>query len=395
MRLRTRATALLLIALLAGGGRAHATGAIDEQVLQRIAHDVCDKELVLIGEDPGHGGGGTLEVKRLVVESLIRRCGFSTLYFESPVYEFLALEEDVSRGTATRAQLEDAVGALWSGAKEFEPVLDFLWPMARDGTLRLAGMDLQVGGITQHYTQQALPTRLARHLERTRRDECSTQLTRLTNWEFSETSPYDDTARQALKKCIADILEATASLPEGPERWGDAQMAVNLARYVELSSQDFFNGRDHAMYQNLMWHQARFPDRKAIVWSANTHVIKQPPPSPAGRQPLGTLVHSEYGRRMASLAFTAASGTHGRAGAPPQQIPNPLPDSVEMLSSSARSAAHYLDRRALKRHGVAPSFILGYRTPQSADWGALIDGLIIVQEEHPVNATLPRTPSGE
>ena len=397
MRARIRDITLLLILLLAGyGARADATGAISEQVLQRIVQDACDKELVLIGEDPGHGAGGTLEVKRLIVESLIRQCGFSTLYFESPIYEFLALEQDLSGGTATRTQLEHAVGAIWSGAAEFQPFVDVVWPMVRAGTLRLSGLDLQLGGITQHYSQQALPNQLARHLDEPRRSECRTQLSRLTNWEFSEKSPYDETARRALRRCLADVLEGTASLPEGPENWNESQMATNLTRFIELSSQDYFNGRDLAMYQNLMWHQARFPGSRAIVWSANTHVIKRSPPTPAGRLPLGALVRSEYGRRMASLAFTAASGTYGRAGAPPQQIPTALPDSMEsVVASAAGSHVHYLDRRTLKRYGVTSSYVLGYRNAQSADWSALLDGLILVQEEHPLHVKSPREPAAE
>jgi erythromycin esterase-like protein len=53
--------------------------------LDRVVRDVCDKEVVLLGEDATHGGGKTLEIKVELITRLIDRCDFSAVAFESQI----------------------------------------------------------------------------------------------------------------------------------------------------------------------------------------------------------------------------------------------------------------------------------------------------------------------
>ena len=40
---------------------------------------LCDKRLVLLGEDAGHGAGSTVALKGRITRALVERCGFSAV----------------------------------------------------------------------------------------------------------------------------------------------------------------------------------------------------------------------------------------------------------------------------------------------------------------------------
>src|SRR5215813_13052074 len=62
----------------ASGSPATATAATP---LDRVVRDVCNKRVVLLGEDSHHSSGGTLAVKAVLVSRLIDECGFSAVVF--------------------------------------------------------------------------------------------------------------------------------------------------------------------------------------------------------------------------------------------------------------------------------------------------------------------------
>lgn len=160
MKLDSLRTVLWLLALtLPGVATASGAGADDAVEFDALIASLCQKRVVLLGEDAGHGAGTTLVVKGRIVEALVDRCGFDTLYFESPLYEFLDFEERQARGDAQPAHLADAIGPMWAGTREFEPTLRWLWQRGQAKTLRLRGLDVQMGGISQHFSERELPAR--------------------------------------------------------------------------------------------------------------------------------------------------------------------------------------------------------------------------------------------
>jgi erythromycin esterase-like protein len=61
----------LLFSLL---GVAHAQSANAE--IEKVVSAVCQKQVVLLGEDSNHGSGETLKVKVELINRLVNRCGF-------------------------------------------------------------------------------------------------------------------------------------------------------------------------------------------------------------------------------------------------------------------------------------------------------------------------------
>ena len=76
----------------------------------KVVSEVCQKEVVLLGEDSHHGSGKTLEVKVDLVKLLVNKCGFSEIFSESQLYDFVNLKNRIAQRTAKREELADAIG---------------------------------------------------------------------------------------------------------------------------------------------------------------------------------------------------------------------------------------------------------------------------------------------
>jgi erythromycin esterase-like protein len=109
---------------------------------------VCNKRVVLLGEDSHHGGGGTLAAKTALVSRLIDECGFSAVVFEASLAEFVDLNRAFAAGKASPAYVADAIGGLWSVAGESDPLISALFERALRKHVVLAGLEGQIGSST-------------------------------------------------------------------------------------------------------------------------------------------------------------------------------------------------------------------------------------------------------
>lgn len=363
--------------------------------------DLCGRKVVLLGEDANHGSGKTLEVKSALVRRLIDDCGFDAVFFESQIYDFLDLDQAFAERTARPEQLGDVIGGLWAKGEEIQTLIAFLFDAASQGRVRLAGLDPQVGGATQRYTQQRLAARLASVLDEASRQDCESAFSRHFNWRYDDASPFDAAAQDMLKRCAGNVATRAAALPAAEDNRVTAVMASNLVEYLGLSEESEpiagFDRRDRAMHQNFAWHVARLPrDAKIIVWCASVHAAKTLQGVHDAWTPLGQWVHRAYGHRAAAVAFSAWSGHFGRPGKPPAALPTAEPDSLEAAAiGSSEADSVYLDHRALRALSSKPARMLDYRKSQSADWARLFDAVIVLREERASRAATaagPRQP---
>ena len=146
--------------------------------LDSLVRDLCDKSVVMLGEEDHHGGGRTAEIKADLVQRLIDRCGFDAVYFESGVYEFVDLDRRLGSGTSAPEQLADAIGGLWNRSVAIDPLVQYLYTRASAGRLQLAGLDPQLGSATSVYEKSALVDEMMQSLgtqggpRRIRRGRC-------------------------------------------------------------------------------------------------------------------------------------------------------------------------------------------------------------------------------
>lgn len=363
--------------------------------LDRVVLDLCQKQVVLLGEDAGHGGGRTIELKVELARRLMNECDFSVVMFESQIYDFLALDRSFATKSATPAQLADAIGGIWSTTEELDPLVALLFEGASAGKTHVSGLTPQVGGATQIDTRRNLAQRLTTYLRGTRRTECATRIHRLTNWEFDEGTHYDEPFREQIRACIADIQESVATRPASDSAAIVGMMAKNLSSNLDMSSEDAWNVRDRAMYENFAWLRTRLPSKaKIIIWTATIHAVKRRAPGPENRFPLGYFIHQSLGDRSAAIGFSALSGSYGRQGQAPTGLPGPTPDSLESRTLKNHGIdLQYIDRTQLASLGTIEARAINYAKPANANWAELLDGILVMREERPphyVRSAVPR-----
>lgn len=371
--------AAILLSALGSSCPAIAAVPTVDAVVDAVVEAQCSRRVVMLGEDSGHGAGATVAMKGRIVQALVKRCGFDTLYFESPVYEFLDLEERLATRDAHRALLGDAVGAIWTGTREFEPTLRWLWNEVDTGRVRVRGLDVQTGGLTQHFSETTLPRRLAAHAG-AQRDACEDQLGRLTRWDFDAANRYDDAFHERLRRCLADIEQVLARSEAEADR-ASHRMTASLRHSLDREGGHAFNIRDDAMAQNFMWHHARAPDERAIIWTSTRHAVKAALPDHPDRLSLGMHLQAHFGDQLASIGFSAKTGQHGRPSRHPVSIANDG-NALEHHDDNAG----YLDRARLRRTGEIASSVVMYDHTLRADWSAVLDGIVVLPAEAPLHA---------
>jgi erythromycin esterase-like protein len=357
------------------GARDASTGA----PVERLVADACGKRLVLLGEDLHHGSGATVAAKADVARRLVERCGFSVVLFEGQVYDFLALDRAFRERRATPAMLSDTIGGLWSPTVEYQPFEDFLFARANEGRLFLGGIDPQLGGASQRYSQQHLAEDLFGALPEPARHRCVERLDTLANWRFADASPYDEAFRNGIRECLGGVGTVPAT---GPTRL----MAMNLAAYLDMPGDG--GRRDAVMADNVRWYLDRLPrDAKAIVWTASVHAATAAIPGgdgSAGREPMGADLRRAFGDSVAAIGIVATSGSYGSHGRAPFPLAPAAPSLLEAGKIDAPAAMAYLDHRRLAAAGRVPSRVLDYAHPRAQDWSSLFDGILVLRGEHPL-----------
>jgi erythromycin esterase-like protein len=350
--------------------------------LDRLVRDVCRRDIVVLGEDANHGGGRTLEIKVELVKRLVERCGFGGIVFESSMYAALDLERRLARGDATEDDVVDATGQLWFRAQEAQPLPAFLLQAARDGRLRIGGMDIQPVARPGRYTGSRLASELASVLDASRQAACAAEIQRHNRDAYDDAHPFDDAARARLRACIDAVREAAAS-------GGDtalARMAEAYGRYLDMAMTGDGDVREGAMFDLLMWHRERWPPgTKLLVWCATVHGARSLHNVAPAMRPMGADLHARFGKRAAVIGFTALSGAFGQGGThPPLRLREAPPLALEVRALETSGELRYLDAKRLARMGVASARPINYRSVHAADWSKILDGLLVLREERPI-----------
>ena len=346
--------------------------------LDSLVDSMCGKSIVLLGEEGHHAAGRSIEIKTAMLERLVDRCGFSALFFESDIYEFLDLERASERGKATRAQLADAIGGLWSPTAESDPLTDYLLARLNKGKLRIGGIDAQLGGATQLYTQRGLAADLARPLSEPQRKACETAIERLAQWKYERDGEYQS-ERPILAAC-ARASEAAFAKRRGADNERLRRMAVNLRYFVDFPDGDVFNARDHALYENLVWQLHRLrAGTKVIVWCASVHAAHKS--SSDNHHPMGEFLHHDFGSRLAVVAVDALEGSYGRQS--PESIKS-AQDSLEAtLFAQETGDIRIATGASLNAVADRPAHFMNFGKSVTAHWSDFVEAIVIVRTEQP------------
>ncbi|MCF6194708.1 MAG: erythromycin esterase family protein [Kangiellaceae bacterium] len=349
--------------------------------LNRVVASVCDKKMVLLGEDANHGSARTMEIKVELVMRLIKECDFSAVFFESSVYEFIHVEKLARSNKLTEKQLADAIGGIWSTATPIQPLISYLHKQAIAGEVTLSGIDAQFSA-NQPFSQKELPKVLARYLDENRGKQCENELYRYLNWQYNEKSPYDEATKKRIVSCVAEIALKTNRRATKRSLYVDTFMADNFAISFSFEGGDYFNRRDKTMAKNIAWHASRLKDdAKIIVWCATIHAVKTLSPISKTKVPMGFYLHQSLGNKVASIGFSALTGKFGRYAGKATSIEKSDLEQQALLNDKELG---YISTNDLKQMGIISAHPINYNTIQSANWAEILDGIVIIRTEVPL-----------
>ena len=362
-----------------------------EPALRAAEHDLCTKQVALLGENGFHGDGKTPAFKAALIRRLVTRCGYRAVFFEASHYDFLAVQRAVRRHEpVTEAMVSSAIGGLWNQDRELVPLVAFLTAEAKAGRVTLGGLDDQIGSWRAFYSLDTMRTELASFLPPERREPCRATLWQRMAWDYSDASPHDWASVRRVKACVAEMRAGV--LASGADAAARDEYLEMLANIDRLMQREFAKpaasvaGRDQSMYFNFRWLAARLkPGTKMIVWAANQHVAKDPAEAAdfvAGGS-VGALIHRDYGRRAFALGFSAGGGAF-RWGRGAKAIPALPADSVEVaLSGGGSGEAVYAGPAALAALGARPASFFDHRTSVTRRWADVFDGAVVFRTERP------------
>ncbi len=357
--------------------------------LSAAVADVCDRSLVLLGEDSGHGSGAAMALRAQLATELIERCGFNLFAIESQVYDFIALDEAHRAGMSPDADaVAAAFGGLWSSVRQMRPLYEYLARAVDADRVRLGGIDPQVGGATQRYAQMQLPARLSAVLGPSEAPHCTEIIGRLTAWRYDAATPYDAAERARLSGCSERVLAAHAVHADAPWRTRDTEpmLALNFAHQLRMQSSAPAAAaalRESAMAENLLWLRRRAgPEARILVWTANSHAARRG--IDADRPSLAQQLLREPGLDIASIGVSASGGRQRPVGGSEIALEEAEEQDIEQLIlGAAQAEVAYASRVRLAELGRRRGRAIAAAQPRVADWSQLFDGLLVMRRDVP------------
>jgi erythromycin esterase-like protein len=362
-----------------------------EPALRAAEHDLCGKQVALLGESGFHGEGKSVAFRAALIRRLATRCGFGAVFFEASHYDFLAVERAARRREPlTEAMVLSAIGGKWSKDTEIAPLVAFLTAEARAGRVTLGGLDDQLGSAGAFYSNDNMPAELAAALPPERREACRAALTQRLYYAYSDASPHDPASIARLQSCLVE-MRAAISASSGDRDLRDERLEM-IASAERCIARDFvplkanIAGRDRSMYLNFRWLAGRLRrGTRTIVWAANQHIAKDAaldPDFPPGGN-LGAYIRHDYGPRAFALGFTSAAGSFRWTRKETRTIPAAAPGSLEALLVGVTGDAFYAGPSRLRSLGVRSGAAFDPQKPAPARWADIFDGLIVFRAERP------------
>ena len=108
-----------------------------------LKEELKDVQVVMLGENT-HFDGNVFEMKTKIVQYLHQEMGFTTIAFESGIYDVWKAQKSISEGQNVKEALSNSLFSIWAKKKEFQSFIEFYNQNKKD--LKIFGFDYQITG---------------------------------------------------------------------------------------------------------------------------------------------------------------------------------------------------------------------------------------------------------
>lgn len=376
---------------------------VDFRDLEFLVQEIGPARVVMLGE-PSHGEGNVFEAKIRLVNFLRQRLGFTTLAFESGLYDLHKAQQELEAGKTAQEALANSVFPVWTGTQEFQAVL----PLIGKGGLRVAGFDPQLSGEYSADLVDELQAFLAP--EKGGAAPNYDYLEEVVSF-MGEHFAFLPTAKlpifeQEMAKATRLATKATTS--SNPRRRAEAAFWQQCLRSLLAQARDYAtnhnedkdettfkakdsNPRDAQMADNLLWYLKQHPQEKVICWGALPHLANKAEVLADAEikeyRPMGRAVKAALGPdQVYVLGTLSGGGTHGFPAVGYKPVPAPAAGTLEaeLLAQPAGYAFVSLKHDAPGRQLITYAF--DYQ-PFAGPWSEVVDGFLFLRSVNPPHGT--------
>jgi erythromycin esterase-like protein len=284
-----------------------------------LKEELKDVQIVLLGES-SHYDGNVFEMKTKIVAFLYREMGFTTIAFESGIYDVWNAQKAIENGLPVKESLMKSLFSIWSKSNEFQSFISFYDQNKRD--LQLFGFDYQITGDDNFH---ALSKDLFGYADKIKfkhklqREDFELLLESITvSGMFDE----EDISYAAFDSFLSQLKNSIAKEKDSEEKfyWTQIVQSIHGLGNAAITDRDVLstfivsasdNSRDKQMAENLLAYIKRNPEAKIICWGANAHFVNTmrsvQEPILGDFIPMGSFIKTALQKKVYSLSCVTAN----------------------------------------------------------------------------------------
>lgn len=276
-------------------------------------------QVVMLGEN-SHYDGNVFEIKTKIIQFLYKEMGFTTIAFESGIYDVRKAQQEIESGKNTKEALMNSLFSIWSKTNEFQSFIEFY--DKNKSELNLFGFDCQITGshnfsrLSQDLFEYAKKIKFNLKFNQ---DDFELLLESITS---SGLFDEEDISYAQFKSSLTELNIKIEKQKESQEKFYWSQIIKNLLELGSdaIQNKDILssftvsasdNNRDKQMADNLLAYLKQNPEAKIICWGANVHFVNNMKSVKEAIVkdfiPMGSYVKSELNQKAYSLACVTAS----------------------------------------------------------------------------------------
>lgn len=283
-----------------------------------LKEELKDVQVVMLGENT-HFDGNVFEMKTKIVQYLHQEMGFTTIAFESGIYDLWKAQKSISEGQNVKEALSNSLFSIWAKRNEFQNFIEYYNQNKKD--LKIFGFDYQITGNNGNVLLAKDVFEYAKkinHKIKFKQEDFELLLESVTN---SGMFDEEDISYEQFKIELSYFKTKISQQKDSEEKFYWNQIVKSLLElghdaFVKeeilstFSTTSYDNIRDKQMADNLMAYLRQNPEAKIICWGANAHFVNNMSSinEPILKEfvPMGSYIKKELKNKVYSLAAVTA-----------------------------------------------------------------------------------------
>ena len=283
-----------------------------------LKEELKDVQVVMLGENT-HFDGNVFEIKTKIVQYLHQEMGFSTIAFESGIYDVWKAQKNIDQGQNVKEALSNSLFSIWAKRNEFQSFIEFYNQNKKD--LKIFGFDYQITGNNGNVNLAKDVFEYAKkinHKIKFKQEDFELLLESITN---SGMFDEEDISYEQFKTELTSFKTKISQQKDSQEKFYWNQIVKSLLElgHDAISKEEilstfnttsFDNIRDKQMADNLLAYLKQNPEAKIICWGANAHFVNDMSSitAPILKEfvSMGSYIKKELKNKVYSLAAVTA-----------------------------------------------------------------------------------------